>query len=75
VMRDRTTFVIAQRLSTIKDADKIVVLDQGRIVQEGTHEALLKRDGIYREIYELQLKGQEELGEEYVEKALRRVME
>jgi ATP-binding cassette subfamily B protein len=75
VMRSRTTFVIAQRLSTVKDANKIVVLDRGEIVQVGTHEDLLQQRGIYREIYELQLKGQEELGKEYVEKALRRVVE
>jgi len=60
VMRNRTTFVIAQRLSTIKNADLIVVLDQGRIVQQGTHEQLLGTKGPYRQIYETQLKDQEE---------------
>ncbi len=75
LMESRTTFVIAQRLSTIKSADTIVVLDQGRIVQRGTHDVLVGQPGIYREIYELQLKDQEELGEEYVRRALRRVVE
>jgi len=60
VMRGRTTIVIAQRLSTIKNADEIVVLDQGRIVERGTHADLLGQEGIYRQIYDLQLRQQEE---------------
>ncbi|HEY1012496.1 MAG TPA: ABC transporter ATP-binding protein [Herpetosiphonaceae bacterium] len=60
LMEGRTTFVIAQRLLTLKNADQILVLDQGRIVQRGTHGALLREGGLYREIYELQLKDQEE---------------
>ncbi len=56
-----TTFVIAQRLSTIRNADRILVLDKGRIVQEGTHEQLLKDEGgIYHQIYQMQLRPQEE---------------
>ena len=55
-----TTFVIAQRLSTVRNADKILVLDQGRLVQEGTHDELLKDpEGIYARIYEMQLRPQE----------------
>lgn len=61
LMKGRTTFVIAQRLSTIKRADQILVMDHGRIVQRGTHEQLLTETGIYREIYDLQLRDQEEL--------------
>lgn len=60
IMEGRTTFVIAQRLLTLKSADMILVLDRGRIVQRGTHEELLRQSGLYREIYDLQLRDQEE---------------
>ena len=61
VMAGRTTFVIANRLSTVHSADKIIVLDEGRIIEEGTHEELLLNEGKYREIYELQLRPQDEV--------------
>ncbi|MBI4788378.1 MAG: ABC transporter ATP-binding protein [Chloroflexi bacterium] len=64
LMRGRTTFVIAQRLSTVKRADQILVLDQGRIVQRGKHAALLEQGGLYKEIYDLQLKDQEQFRRE-----------
>jgi ATP-binding cassette, subfamily B, multidrug efflux pump len=60
LMEGRTTFVIAQRLVTLKSADFILVLDQGQIVQRGTHDELLAVPGLYREIYDLQLKDQDE---------------
>ena len=60
LMQGRTTFVIAQRLLTLKHADQILVLEQGRIVQRGRHEQLLVEDGLYRQIYDLQLRDQEE---------------
>lgn len=60
LMQGRTTVIIAQRLLTLKSADLILVLDRGRIVQRGTHDALLAQPGLYREIYDLQLKDQEE---------------
>jgi ATP-binding cassette subfamily B protein len=59
LMEGRTTFVIAQRLSTVKRADLILVMDQGRIVERGTHHELLEQGGLYREIYDLQLRDQE----------------
>src|SRR3990172_7602374 len=61
LMKGRTTFVIAQRLTTVKRADQILVLDQGRIAQRGAHDDLLREGGLYREIYDLQLRDQEEL--------------
>jgi ATP-binding cassette subfamily B multidrug efflux pump len=60
LMRGRTTFIIAHRLSTVRRADMILVMDGGHIVERGSHEALLQKDGLYREIYELQLRDQEE---------------
>jgi len=64
LMKGRTTFVIAQRLQTVLNADQIVVLDGGRIAEQGTHEELLALGGLYREIYDLQLKDQERLRRE-----------
>jgi subfamily B ATP-binding cassette protein MsbA len=58
LMKGRTTIVIAHRLTTIHRADKIVVLDRGRIVDEGTHEQLMAREGRYRDLYELQFTDQ-----------------
>ena len=52
--KDRTTLVIAHRLATVRDADKIVVMDQGKVVDQGTHEELLARGGIYAQLYKLQ---------------------
>jgi ATP-binding cassette subfamily B protein len=63
VMRGRTTFVVASRLRTVKNADQILVLDDGRIVERGTHEELLARGGMYRRLYDLQLREQEEYEE------------
>jgi ATP-binding cassette subfamily B protein len=60
LMRNRTTFVIAQRLRTVKMADQILVLEEGRIVERGRHAELLRRDGVYRQIYDLELRDQEE---------------
>jgi ATP-binding cassette subfamily B protein len=59
-MEGRTTFIIAQRLLTLKNADLILVLADGEIVERGTHEELLVMGGLYRQIYDLQLKDQEE---------------
>ena len=62
LMEGRTTFVIAQRLRTVKEADQILVLDGGVIVERGRHDELLARDGFYRQIYDLELRDQEEAG-------------
>ena len=61
VMKGRTTFVIAHRLSTVHRADLILVMSDGEVVEQGTHQELLNNDGPYREIYELQLRPQEEV--------------
>lgn len=60
LMKGRTTFVIAQRLRTVMRADQILVLDQGRVIQRGTHQELIQQEGLYRRIFELELKDQEE---------------
>jgi subfamily B ATP-binding cassette protein MsbA len=54
LMHDRTVLVIAHRLSTVQHADRIVVLEGGRIVECGAHQELIERGGIYRRLYELQ---------------------
>ena len=61
VMKGRTTFVIAHRLSTIRNADQIFVLDKGAIVAKGNHSSLIKEGGLYEEIYNLQLKPQNDV--------------
>ncbi|MCY9664628.1 ABC transporter ATP-binding protein/permease [Paenibacillus alginolyticus] len=54
VMKGRTTFIIAHRISSLKHADEIIVLDKGRIVQRGTHQDLLEQEGLYRQTYDIQ---------------------
>lgn len=56
LMRGRTTFVIAHRLSTVRRADRIVVVHCGRVIEEGAHEELLARGGLYRQLYDLQFR-------------------
>jgi ATP-binding cassette subfamily B protein len=60
-MQGRTTFVIAHRLSTVREADLILVLRDGEIVERGTHRELLAQRGLYQDIYELQLRPQEDI--------------
>jgi ATP-binding cassette, subfamily B, bacterial len=60
LMEGRTTLVIAHRLATVRSADRILVMDGGRIVEEGTHEALLNQGGLYARLARLQFTGAEE---------------
>ncbi|UPW00142.1 ABC transporter ATP-binding protein/permease [Halorussus gelatinilyticus] len=70
---DRTTFVIAHRLSTVRDADTILVVEDGRIVQRGTHEELLAADGLYANLWRVQAGEIEQLPDEFVREASARV--
>jgi ATP-binding cassette subfamily B multidrug efflux pump len=54
VMKGRTTFIIAQRLSSVQRADRIIVLERGRIVQQGTHKELYEQDGFFRNLFQMQ---------------------
>ena len=66
ILQNRTCFVVAQRISTVLNADKIIILDKGRIAAEGTHAELIKSSPIYQEIYESQLgNGFREVNEQY----------
>ena len=59
-MQGKTSIMIAHRISTIKNADKILVMDRGRIIEQGTHENLIEKRGTYFELYEKQLLEEEE---------------
>jgi len=54
LMRNRTTLVIAHRLSTIRNADRIIVMQEGKIVEEGTHDTLMKTNGVYEMLHKMQ---------------------
>jgi ABC-type multidrug transport system fused ATPase/permease subunit len=67
LMAGRTSFIIAQRLSTVKEADQILVLRDGQIVERGTHVDLLENEGFYQELYDLQLRDQEDVMNEMID--------
>ncbi|WP_435153253.1 ABC transporter ATP-binding protein [Haladaptatus sp. DFWS20] len=69
---DRTTFIIAHRLSTVKGADTILSIEDGKIVERGTHEELLDNDGLYADLWRVQAGEIDALSEEFVEEASRR---
>jgi ABC-type multidrug transport system fused ATPase/permease subunit len=56
LLKGRTSFVIAHRLSTIRDADQVLVMQAGQIVERGTHDELLARNGLYAELYRRQFR-------------------
>lgn len=64
LMQNRTTFIIAHRVQTIMKADLILVMDNGRIIQKGSHQELIKQDGIYRSIFDIQTRIEEDLQKE-----------
>ena len=64
LMQDRTTFIIAHRIQSVMDADLILVLDKGRIIQCGTHAELMEQAGVYQQIYDIQTRVEAELEEE-----------
>ncbi len=66
LMQHRTTFVIAHRLSTIRNADRILVMNAGEVVEDGTHSELLAQGGLYRDLYELQFRREQEAQAELV---------
>ena len=61
VMEERTTFIIAHRVTSVKEADLILVLEEGEIVERGTHKELIEREGFYKKIYELQILPHEQM--------------
>jgi ATP-binding cassette subfamily B protein len=63
IMQGKTSIIIAHRISTIKNADKILVMDNGEIIEQGNHQHLMQQQGTYFELYEKQLLEEEELSD------------
>jgi len=72
LIEERTTFAIAHRLSTVRNADRILVLEDGEVVERGTHEDLLDRDGLYANLWSVQVGEVDALPEEFLEQAAAR---
>ena len=70
LMENRTSFVIAHRIQSVMNADLILVLDKGNVIQQGTHEELIRREGMYRNIYEIQARIESEVEKEIAHAAL-----
>jgi ABC-type multidrug transport system fused ATPase/permease subunit len=69
LLKGRTAFVIAHRLRTVRNADQIIVLRDGRVAEQGTHDELIALGGMYREIYDVQLRDQEAVAQQEVGRA------
>ena len=67
VLKDRTSIIIAHRLSTVRNSDRIVVLEEGRIAETGSHDELIEKDGLYKQLYEMQFRYETDEDEEEVE--------
>ena len=61
VFKNRTSIIIAHRLSTVRNADMIIVLHEGKIAEKGNHDELIETDGLYKQLYEMQFKYEEEI--------------
>lgn len=72
ITTDRTTFAIAHRLSTVKDADRILVVEDGEITERGAHEELLDEDGLYANLWHVQAGEIDELSDEFIAMASER---
>ena len=64
LMKGKTTFIIAHRITSIQDVDRIIILDKGKIVESGTHDELIKQNGFYRKIFDIQVSIEEEIEKE-----------
>jgi ATP-binding cassette subfamily B protein len=64
LMQNRTTFIIAHRIQSIMQADLILVMDKGSIIQKGTHDELIQQKGVYRSIFDIQTRIEEDLQKE-----------
>lgn len=61
-MKGKTTIMIAHRLSTLRDADSLIVIENGKVAESGTHDELMARDGVYHKLYSLQIEALKNAG-------------